>query len=48
MQMIMSAQVQNSERFLPPSSTGIVTRHKIPINIWKEVEFDRLGERSPE
>ena len=36
MQMIMSAQlVQDSERFLPPSSMGIVTRHKIPINIWK-------------
>ena len=36
MQMIMSAQlVQDSERFLPPNSMGIVTRHKIPINIWK-------------
>ena len=35
MQMIMSAQVRDSERFLPPSSMGIVTRHKIPINILK-------------
>ena len=36
MQMIMSAQlVQDSERFLPPSSMGIVIRHRIPINIWK-------------